>query len=120
VTLDASFQGSDRRLRFVVIGRRAAGAEYLTIVSEVLFSPGPKRETWTLWMKASKVRQAGGDHDRIYDVASGQEIAIDHQKRVYWEGTKEEWLAKSLAAAKEVLSWPSPPPAPKLELPSHE
>jgi hypothetical protein len=75
-----------------------AAAEDLTIVSEIVipkpFLVGPKPGTLTLWMSSTKVKQSDGYRDWIYDVATGTRIDIDHQKRVYWEGTEAERAAQ--------------------------
>jgi hypothetical protein len=75
-----------------------AAAEDLTIVSEIVipkpFLVGPKPGTLTLWMSSTKVKQSDGYRDWMYDVATGTRIDIDHQKRVYWEGTEAERAAQ--------------------------
>jgi hypothetical protein len=86
---------------------QCAIAEDLTIVSEVTGEYIVDSVRETLWISADKVRWSNPRRDRIYHVATGKLINVDHKTREYWEGTEAEWLAASDADAKKLLE-PSP------------
>jgi hypothetical protein len=85
---------------------QCAIAEDLTIVSEVTGGHivGSVRET--LWISADKIRWSRPRMDRIYDVATGKQIDLDHKTRQYWEGTEAEFLAALAADTKKLLERP--------------
>jgi hypothetical protein len=73
---------------------RIAAAEGLTIISQIVvptpYVVGPVNGPSTLWISDTMVRHADGNHDQIYEVATGRMIEIDHRKREYWETTPEQ------------------------------
>jgi hypothetical protein len=72
----------------------AAAAEDLTIVYNITvpnpYLVGPVSGTATLWISANKVRWSNGSKDRIFEVATGRKIFVDHQEREYVESTPDE------------------------------
>jgi hypothetical protein len=69
-----------------------AAAEDLTIVCRATTGTGaPARSTQ--YVSAGKVRTSDGEHDTIFDAASGRITLIDHHTREYFEFTRDEMAA---------------------------
>jgi hypothetical protein len=75
-----------------VAGFGVAGAEDLTIISQVTASRG-KPTTSTQYITSDAMRLSDGQNDTIVDLEAGKLVQIDHSKKKYFEATFEEMKA---------------------------
>ena len=81
-----------------------AGGDELTVVSRVTVN-GKAPTTSTQYIGAHKIRSSDGEHDTIVDLAAGRFTVIDHQKKEYFQFTRDE-MAASMQKLEQQMSGP--------------
>src|ERR1700730_3059739 len=75
-----------------------ASAEDLTIVMKIV---APLSGISTDYISSSMIRNSGPGDDRIYDLVNHKVIAVNHDKKEYWEMTAKEYETNAATSQRE-------------------
>jgi len=74
-------------------GCALAAAEDLTIVSKVATTKGGAPSTSTQYISTGRVRISNPENDTIFDGSTGRMAVVNHNKKEYYEFTRDEMAA---------------------------
>ena len=81
-----------------------AGAEDITVVAKTTMNQGAPK-TSTQYIGADRIRSSDGESDTIMDVGAGRFTVINHNKKEYYQFTRDEMLA-SMQQLEQQMSGP--------------